>query len=91
MQPLPPRLVDHLSKPGEEGVGVHEVEERTGADAHEPYLDQRQKRASHGRIEVRQVGIDDVIDRVHRRANSFEPATAGSLTWTCRIDGSGRD
>ena len=48
VQPLPPRLVNHFSKTGEEGVGVHEVEERTGADAHEPYLDQRQKRAPHG-------------------------------------------
>jgi hypothetical protein len=59
----------------------------------EPHLDQRQEPAPQSRVDVREIAKGYVADRVHRGAYPVKAATAGSLTWACRINSgsSGRD
>ena len=60
-------------------------------DALELHLNQVEKPATQRRVEVRQLDVGDVVDRVDRRSDPLKPAIAGSRTWALRINGSGRD
>ena len=76
---------------GKECRGIRIVQCGALANTQELHFKHIQQPDTHRCINVRQIAKDDVINRGHRGGNPLKPPMAGNLTWTRRINGSGRD